>query len=104
MSHAHDAYHRHSIELLDYLTSQLSAMEIKANTSRENYQRQLQVAAASGFMTDYTNVLGGDKFATFSRHIDSLVDMIDQSRRHMAAQRQIIEQLADDARNRGNQT
>lgn len=104
MSYAQDAYSRHSIELLDYLSSQLSAMEVKANTSRENYQRQLQWAAASGFMTDYTNVLGGDKFATFSRHIDGLLDMIDRSRRHLAAQRQIIEQLANDARNRAQQT
>jgi hypothetical protein len=103
MAYADDTYGRHSINLLDRLSTQLSALQGKAESAREQYRRQLQVAAASGFMTNYTNVLGGVKFDAFSRHIDGLLEIVDASRREMNAHKQIIEQLANDARQRAQQ-
>lgn len=104
MSYSNDNFGRHSIQLLDMLSSQLAALEIKSNTARENYRKQLQAAAASGFMTNYTNVLGGDKFNSFSRHIDALLEIVNASRREMEEHKRVIEQLAADARNRAQQT
>ena len=104
MSYAEDRYGRHSIELLDVLASQLSALQTKAETARENYRKQLQWAASSGFMTDYTNVLGGEKFNALSRHVDGLLEIVDISRREMAEHKRIIEQLAEDAHRRAQQT
>lgn len=104
MSYSDDSYGRHSIQLLEFLSSQLAALEIKCNTARENYRKQLQAAASSGFMTDYTNVLGGDKFNAFSRHIDGLLDIVNVSRREMDEHKRIIEVLAAEARNRAQQT
>ena len=103
MSHSNDNFGRH-IQLLDMLSSQLAALEIKSNTARENYRKQLQAAAASGFMTNYTEVLGGDKFKSFSRHIDALLEIVNASRREMEEHKRVIEQLAADARNRAQQT
>lgn len=99
MTYSDDRYGRHSIDLLDFLSSQLAALHAKAEAARENYRKQIAWASASGFMTDYTNVLGGVKFDAFSRHVDGLLDLVDICRREMAAQRAIIEQLAEDARN-----
>lgn len=104
MAYSNDDYGRHSIQLLEVLSSQLSALQIKADSARENYRKQLQAAAASGFMTNYTDVLGGDKFNSFSRHIDGLLEIVDLSRREMEDHKRVIEQLAEDARRRAQQT
>ncbi len=104
MAYENDVYGRHSIQLLDQLASQLSALKGKAEVSRENYRNQLRAAASSGFMTDYTNVLGGEKFNNFSRHIDGMLEIIEISHREMIEHKQRIEQLAEDARRRAQQT
>lgn len=104
MAYENDVYGRHSIQLLDHLASQLAALKSKAENSRESYRNQLRAAAASGFMTDYTNVLGGDKYNSFSRHIDGLLEIVDISHREMVEHKKIIEQLAEDARRRAQQT
>ncbi len=103
MAYSNDRYRRH-VQMLDVFSSQLSAMQIKADSARENYRKQLQFAAASGFMTDYTEVLGGDKFNSFSRHIDGLLEIVDHSRREIEDHKRVIEQLAEDARRRAQQT
>lgn len=104
MSYSDDCYARHSIDLLEHLSNQLSALQGKAEASREQYRNQLRAAAANGFMTDYTNTLGGDKFDSFSRHIDAMLENIATSRREMAEHKKIITQLAEDARRRAQQT
>ena len=103
MSYADDRFARHSIDLLDFLSSQLASLRIKAENSREAYRKQIQWAAASGFMTDYTNVLGGPKFDAFSRHVDGMLELVEVSRREMEDHKQVIEQLAEDARRRAQQ-
>lgn len=102
MAYSDDRYTRHSNDLLDNLGRRLAELRSKAESSRDDYRKQLQVAAASGFMTDYTNVLGGDKFMRFSSYVDGLIEIIDISRREMVAHKQIIEKLAEDARRRGS--
>lgn len=101
MSYSDDRYGRHSVELLDMLSSRLTELRSKADAARDDYRQQLNLARSSGFMSDYTDVLGGDKFNTFSQHIDGLLQLVDRSRSEITQHKQIIEQLAADAQRRG---
>ena len=101
MSYSDDRYGRHSVELLDILSSRLTELRSKADAARDDYRQQLNLAKSSGFMSDYTDVLGGDKFNKFSQHIDGLLQLVDRSKSEITQHKQIIEELAADARRRG---
>lgn len=101
MSYSDDRYGRHSVELLDMLSNRLTELRSKADAARDDYRQQLNLAKSSGFMSDYTDVLGGDKLNTFSQYIDGLLQLVDRSKSEITQHKQIIEELAADARRRG---
>lgn len=101
MSYSDDRYGRHSVDLLDMLSTRLTELRSKADAARDDYRQQLNLAKSSGFMSDYTDVLGGEKFNTFSQHIDGLLQLVDRSKSEITQHKQIIEQLAADAQRRG---
>jgi hypothetical protein len=97
MSYAYDVYRRHQQELeaFEHYMGQLKA---RVDELRGQYRRQLDAAAGGGFMTNYTDVLAGDKFATFSRHVDSMLELIELTNQECASQRDILALLEEDAR------
>ena len=97
MSYSYDLYRRHQQELeaFEHLMCQL---QHRVDSLRDQYRQQLDMAASSGFMTNYTEVLGGDKFAAFSRHVDSMLELIRLTNQECARHREILAQLEEDAR------
>ena len=90
-------YFRRQLQLIETISSQLSAMKSRAESAREHYRQQLAFAAADGFMTDYTKNLGGEKFREFSRHIDEVLDTVDKSYRKLEEHAASIERMLRDA-------
>ena len=75
MTEMHDYYTR-QLRLIEEFRSQLFAMEDKAESVKESYRKQLRYAKDCGFMGDYVENLGGDKFEEFSGYIKNLIDTL----------------------------
>lgn len=97
MSYAYDVYRRHQQEL-EAFEHYMRELQYRVDTLRDQYRQQLDAAAGGGFMTNYTDVLAGDKFATFSRHVDSMLELIQLTNQECARHREILAQLEEDAR------
>jgi hypothetical protein len=103
MSNSEDNYRR-QIELLEGLASKLVSIQSDADRARNDYRKQLNSAKDSGFMKDYTQVLDGEKFQSFSKHIDSLISVIAESRDEINNQKPILQNLKDIAARAGSET
>lgn len=97
MSYAYDVYRRHQQEL-EAFEHYMAQLQHRVDSLRDQYRHQLDAAAGGGFMTNYTDVLAGDKFAAFSRHVDSMLELIQLTNQECARHRDILAQLEDDAR------
>lgn len=97
MSYAYDVYRRHQQEL-EAFEHYMGELQYRVDTLRDRYRQQLDAAAGSGFMTNYTDVLAGDKFAAFSRHVDSMLELIQLTKQECSRHREILAQLEEDAR------
>lgn len=103
MSNLKDEYRR-QIELLEALASKLVGFQSQADEARKQYRNELNSAEDSGFMKDYTQILGGGKFESFSKHIDSLLDTIEKCRNEVSYQKPILQDLKDTAGTVGSET
>ena len=62
------------------------------------YKHQIDIAEATGFMTNYTDPLK-DKYKTFSQKITDLTNMIERHERELEGQESRLERKINEARN-----
>lgn len=98
MAISNDRFVRHEIDLLDRLVQHLDALIRRAEEACKTYKRQLEAAANSGFMTNYTDNLGGEKFVQLTRHIDRLSEVRVRCTREIALHKSVIKETDDAAK------
>lgn len=92
MSFGDDSYGR-QIGILNEFSEGLGKIANEAQVAREEYRRLLDVARSSGFMTDYTDKLGGELFAEFSRQADELLALVVEERSRIPGYQDILSDL-----------
>lgn len=83
-----DSYQR-QLRLLENLGRQLEALDNAIRTSTENYKRQIERAAAQGFMTNYTNQLE-IRYQEFLRHTERLQEVVERNRQLLLRHEDVI--------------
>lgn len=97
MSYSQDNYLRYSENILDWLILQMNALSRKMQEDAQEYKQRIDSSANQGFMTNYTEILGGAKYQKLLQHIESMDDVISILRQEVAWQKQQIQDLRTSA-------
>lgn len=83
-----DSYQR-QLQLLENLNRQLQALDNAVTACTERYHKQIEAAAAQGFMTNYTDQLR-TRYQEFLRQIERLREVIEKNRQLLLRHEDVI--------------